>query len=121
MFLMCCFIVPYMLVTESPDNTHLSQRHPLDVVLGRLQCPMDSPFFGVLVFGTGCGCGNVRLVSIPILFLAQPMGRLLDGYSTYFTQVLMSWDVCGMCITYIIFWCFLFFFIILKPSLRIKL
>ena len=59
-----------------PDNTHLSQRRPLDVVLGRLQRPKDSPYFVVLVFGTGFGCGNVRLVIIPLLCLAQPMGRL---------------------------------------------
>ena len=59
-----------------PDNTHLSQWRPLDVVLGRLQRPKDSPYFGVLVFGTGFGCGNVRLVIIPLLFPAQPMGRL---------------------------------------------
>ena len=59
-----------------PDNTHLSQRRPLDVVLGRLQRPKDSPYFVVLVFGTGFGCGNVRLVIIPLLCPAQPMGRL---------------------------------------------
>jgi hypothetical protein len=31
----------------SPDNTHLSQRRPLDVMLLRLQRPKDSPLFGV--------------------------------------------------------------------------
>jgi hypothetical protein len=60
----------------SKDNTHLSQWRPLDVVLGRLQRPKDSPYFGVLVFGTGFGCGNVRLVIFPLLCPAQPMGRL---------------------------------------------
>ena len=70
---------------SNPDNTHLSQRRPLDVVLGRLQRPKDSPYFGVLVFGTGFGCGNVRLVIIPLLFPAQPMGRLQNVLSTYFT------------------------------------
>ena len=61
---------------EFTDNTHLSQQRPLDVVLGRLQRPKDSPYFVVLVFGTGFGCGNVRLVIISLLCPAQPMGRL---------------------------------------------
>ena len=36
---------------NAPDNTHLSQRHPLDVVLVRLQRPKDSPFFAFLYSG----------------------------------------------------------------------
>ncbi|KAK4024291.1 hypothetical protein OUZ56_009675 [Daphnia magna] len=62
-----------------PDNTHLSQRRPIDVMLVRLRRPMDSPLFNVLVFGTGFEYGNVRLARIQFLFLVQPMGRLLDG------------------------------------------
>jgi hypothetical protein len=61
---------------NSQENTHLSQRRPLDVVLGRLQRPKDSPYFVVLVFGTGFGCGNVRLVISHCCAAAQPMGRL---------------------------------------------
>jgi hypothetical protein len=61
---------------DFPDNTHLSQRRPLDVVLGRFQRPKGSPYFLVLVFETRFGCGNVRLVIIPLLCPAQPMGRL---------------------------------------------
>jgi hypothetical protein len=78
----------FKLMITYPDNTHLSQRHPLDVVLGRLQRPKDSSFFRVLVFGTGFGCGNVCLVIIQLLCPAQPMGRILDVLSTYFTPVL---------------------------------
>ncbi len=70
------------------DNTHLSQRRSLDVMLVRLQRLKDSPFLGVLVFGTGFGCGNVRLVIIQLLCPAQPMERLMDMLSTYFTLVL---------------------------------
>jgi hypothetical protein len=66
----------------------MSQSHPLDVVLVRLQRPKDSPFFGVLVFGRGFGCGSVHLVMIQLLYLALPRGRLLDVVSTYFTPVL---------------------------------
>ena len=68
--------IPNFSGNYTPDNTHLSQRRALDVVLGRLQRLKDSPYFGVLVFGTGFGCGNVRLVIIPLLCPAQPMGRL---------------------------------------------
>ena len=57
--------------SKSPDNTHLSQRRPLDVVLVRFQRPKDSPLFGVLVFRTGFRCYNVRLVSIQLLCLVQ--------------------------------------------------
>ena len=56
-------------------------------MLVRLQRPKDSPFFGDLVFGTGFGCGNVRLVIIQLLSPEQPMGSLLDLLSTYFTPV----------------------------------
>jgi hypothetical protein len=80
----------------SPDNTHLSQRRPLDVMLGRLQRPKDSPFFDVLVFGTGFGCGNVRLDIIQLLCPAQPMERLLDVLSTYFTPVLNNKNFFGL-------------------------
>lgn len=63
------FLKPLAIVIDSllrgfPDNTQLSQNRPLDVVLVRLQRPKDSPFFGVLVFGTSFGCGKVRLVII---------------------------------------------------------
>jgi hypothetical protein len=34
-----------------PDNTHLSQSRPLDIVLVRLQCPKDSPFLAFLCSG----------------------------------------------------------------------
>ncbi len=75
--------IPLSTITITPDNTHLRQRRPLDVMLVRLQRPNDSPFFGVLVFGTGFGYGNVRLVIIQLLCSAQPMGRVLDVLSTY--------------------------------------
>jgi|LakMenEpi03Aug12_release.lakeMendotaPanAssembly.Ray.scaffolds.fasta_scaffold702551_2 hypothetical protein len=52
-------------------------------MLVRLKRPKDSPLFGVLVFGTVLGRGNVRLVSIQFLLcLAQPMERLLDKNGT---------------------------------------
>ena len=55
-------------------------------MLVRLQRPKASPFFGVLVFGTGFGCGNARLVIIQLLFPAHPMGWLVDLLSTYFKR-----------------------------------
>jgi hypothetical protein len=57
-------------------------------MLVRLQRPKDPPSFGILVFGTGFVCGNVRLVIIQLLCPTQPMERLLDVLSTYFTPFL---------------------------------
>jgi hypothetical protein len=73
-----------------PYNTQLSQWRFLDVMLVRLQRPKDSPFLGVLVFGTGLGCGNVRLVIIQLLCPAQPIVLLLCGLTTYLTTVLYN-------------------------------
>jgi hypothetical protein len=56
-------------------------------MLVKLQRPKDTPFWGVFVFGTGVGCGNVFLVIIQLLCPAKPTERPSDMISTCFTPL----------------------------------